>query len=64
MVISWATTACDNRDDCGYCKNVTYENGVKINESVETEYCGDNFWAQKEKPDLTMGSLVTKTECR
>jgi hypothetical protein len=60
--IAWSFTACE--DTCGFCKTVTYEDGVKINESAETEYCGADLVAQKAKPDITIGSLVTKVECR
>lgn len=36
--VAWAFTACDALGDCGFCKTVTYENGVVINSSAETEY--------------------------
>jgi len=62
--VAWAFTACDALGDCGFCKTVTYENGVVINSSAETEYCGTDLITQKAKPDITIGSLVTKVECR
>ena len=64
MFIAWATTSCADTEDCGFCKNITYDNGIKTNESVETEYCGENLSAQKTKSDVTIGSQVTKTVCR
>jgi len=62
LFLAWAATSCE--DNCGFCKKVTYENGVVINESSETEYCGTDLLTQKATPDLTIGSLVTKVECR
>lgn len=62
LFLAWAATSCE--DTCGFCKTVTYEDGVKINESGETEYCGSDLVTQKAKPDIRIGSLVTKVECR
>jgi hypothetical protein len=62
LFVAWAFTSCE--DTCGFCKNVTYENGAVINSGTETEYCGTDLVTQKAKPDITVGSLVTKVECR
>jgi len=62
LFIGWAATSCE--ENCGFCRTVTYENGVVINTGTETEYCGADLLAQKAKPDITVGSLVTKVECR
>ena len=64
MFIAWVTSSCNDIEGCGLCKNVTYDNNVKIKESDEAEYCGKSLQTQKEKPDVTIGSLVTKTICR
>lgn len=64
VLVALAVVSCESTEDCGFCKNVTYDNGVKTNESGETEYCGENLSAQKTKPNVTMGTLVTKTVCR
>ena len=64
LFVAWAFTSCEALGDCGFCKTVTYESGVKINESGETEYCGTDLLTQKAKPDITIGNLVTKVECR
>jgi hypothetical protein len=64
MFVAWITTSCEGQESCGFCRNVTYDNGVKTNESKEIEYCGADLTAQKTKQDVTIGSLVTKTECR
>jgi hypothetical protein len=64
LFIAWAFTSCEPQSDCGYCKNVTYENGTVVNESAETEYCGQDLTDQKNTAPVTVGSLVTKVECR
>lgn len=64
MFVAWAATSCNPLTDCGFCKNVTYENGSVVNSGTESEYCGTDLITQKAKPDITIGSLVTKVECR
>jgi len=64
LFVMWAFTACESLGDCGFCKNVTYESGVVINSGGETEYCGTDLVTQKAKPDIKVGSLTTKVECR
>jgi len=64
LFIAWAFTSCEALSDCGFCKNVTYENGSVVNEGSETEYCGADLVKQKAIPPVTVGSLTTKVECR
>jgi hypothetical protein len=64
LFIAWAFTSCEALSDCGFCKNVTYENGTVINEGSETEYCGQELIAKKATLPVTVGSLTTKVECR
>ncbi len=64
LFVAWAATSCEALSDCGFCKNVTYENNVVINSGTETEYCGTDLVKKKATPDVTIGSLVTKVECR
>ena len=64
LFIAWAFTSCESLSDCGFCKNVTYENGSVINEGTETEYCGQDLIVKKATPPVTVGSLTTKVECR
>ncbi len=64
LFIAWAFTSCEALSDCGFCKNVTYENGTVIQEGAETEYCGTDLLAKKATPPVTVGSLTTKVECR
>jgi len=49
---------------CKRCKTVTYENGVIINSSHETEYCGAALEKKESTPDVTTGALTTKVECK
>lgn len=63
VFIALAATSC-TADDCGYCKTVTYENNVIVQESAETEYCGLDLITQESRQDVKTGSQVTKTECR
>ncbi len=64
LFVVWAATSCEALTDCKFCKNVTYENGVVVNEGSETEYCGADLIAKEATPDVTVGSLTTKVECR
>jgi hypothetical protein len=64
LFIAWAFTSCESLSDCGFCKNVTYENGTVINEGSETEYCGQDLITKKVTPPVTVGSVTTKVECR
>jgi hypothetical protein len=64
LFIAWAFTSCESLSDCGFCKNVTYENGSVINEGSETEYCGAELIAKKATPPVTVGALTTKVVCR
>jgi hypothetical protein len=62
--IMWGFTACEDILDCKFCRNVTYENGVVVNEGPEVEYCGAELIAKEATPDVTVGSLTTKVVCR
>jgi hypothetical protein len=64
LFITWAFTSCEALSDCGFCKEVTYENGSVVNETAETEYCGADLVKQKAIPPVTIGSLTTKVVCR
>jgi hypothetical protein len=64
MFITWAATSCEALSDCKYCRNVTYENGIVINSGPESEYCGAELIKKEATPDVTVGSLTTKVECR
>jgi hypothetical protein len=63
LFIAWAATSCEDLL-CKFCKNVTYENGAVINSGTETEYCGADLITKEATPDVTIGSLTTKVECR
>jgi hypothetical protein len=64
LFIAWAFTSCEALSDCGFCKEVTYEGTDLINESAETEYCGQDLIVKKATKPVTVGSLTTKVVCR
>ncbi len=64
LFIAWAFTSCESLSDCGFCKDVTYENNAVVNVGAETEFCGTDLVKQKATPPVTIGSLTTKVECR
>ncbi len=64
LLIAWAVNSCESLSDCGYCKDVIYENNVVVNSGPETEFCGVELIKRKATPPLTTGSQVTKVECR
>jgi hypothetical protein len=64
LLIAWAVTSCDPLGGCKFCKNVTYENGSVINSGTESEYCGTDLISKEATPDVKVGSLTTKVECR
>lgn len=49
--------------DCMVCKNVSYQNGIIINEGSETEYCGVDLQAKLATPDVIVMNITVKVEC-
>jgi hypothetical protein len=64
LIIAWLATSCEALSDCKFCKNVTYENGTVIQTGAESEYCGTALISKEATPDVTVGALTTKVECR
>lgn len=64
LFIAWGITSCEALGDCGFCKYVTYENGVVTSSGSETEYCGADLIKQKAIIDVKVGQVTTKVECR
>jgi hypothetical protein len=64
LLIAWAVTSCEAISSCKKCKNVEYENGSVIISGSETEYCGADLVKKEATPDVTVGSVTTKVECR
>ena len=56
--------SCEDLGGCKFCKTVTYENNQVLSESGETEYCGADLLKREATPDVKVGSLTTKVECR
>lgn len=64
-IISFSFTGCEELlDNCKVCSLNTYEDGVLINSSSETEYCGSKLVTILATKDIVDGGLVTKWECR
>jgi hypothetical protein len=63
LLIAWSFNSCDLKS-CKFCKTVTYENGSITKSGTETEYCGADLITQQATPDVTIGSVTTKVECR
>jgi hypothetical protein len=64
LFIAWAFTSCEALSDCGFCKDVIYENNAVLSESIETEYCGEELIKKKATAPVTTNNLTTKVECR
>lgn len=64
VLVAWMATYCKAISTCKFCKNVTYENGAVTNSGSETEYCGADLIKEEAIPDVTVGTLTTKVECR
>ena len=65
LFVAWAFTSCESLfQNCKMCRSVTYENGSIINEGTESEYCGADLITKEATPDIVVGALVTKVECR
>jgi len=47
-----------------YTAKMLLENGVIINTGTETKYCGTAATQQQARPNITVGNLTTKIECR
>lgn len=63
--IALSFTGCEGMlDDCKVCSINTYDNGILINSTDETEYCGVELAGILAKPDVVDGNLVSKWECR
>ena len=64
LFIACAFTSCEAISDCGFCKEVSYENGSVVNETAETEFCGADLVKQKAIQPVTIGAVTTKVVCR
>ena len=64
VLLVWISNSCEDLGGCKFCKTVTYENSQVLSETGETEYCGADLLKREATPDIKVGSLVTKVECR
>jgi hypothetical protein len=54
----------DSCNTCKMCAINQYENGSITVSGTESEYCGADLIKQEAIPDVTVGSITTKVECR
>ncbi len=55
--------ACQKEtEECKECKEVTYENGVKVDEDTAETYCGQNL-EEKEDDTVKVGNRTRTYEC-
>jgi hypothetical protein len=64
VFMAWSFNSCGLLSNCKMCKYVQYENGSEISSGSETEYCGADLVKQEAIPDVTVGTITTKVECR
>jgi len=64
VFIMVSVTSCEELSGCKVCQDVRYEAGIVIGSSAETEFCGTELIQKEATPDLTIGSITTKVECR
>jgi hypothetical protein len=64
LFLAWAATSCEAISGCKKCKEVIYEKGSVLSSGSETEYCGTDLITKEATPDVTVGTLTTKIECR
>ncbi|MFB6258637.1 MAG: hypothetical protein ABEH38_08075 [Flavobacteriales bacterium] len=50
------------KSNCEDCKKVTYENGQKVSEGSEEEYCGDEL-EEKKNYEKKVGNRREEYEC-
>jgi hypothetical protein len=64
LFLIWAATSCEAISGCKKCRDVIYEGGSVLSSGPETEYCGTDLIKKEATPDLKVGTLTTKVECR
>jgi hypothetical protein len=63
VLIAWSFVSCEFQK-CKMCATNIYENGSLTIPGSEAEYCGTDLVTKEAVPDITVGNLVTKVECR
>jgi hypothetical protein len=64
LLIMFSVTSCEELGGCKVCQDVKYEGGIVIGATAETEFCGTELIQKESTPDITIGSVTTKVECR
>jgi hypothetical protein len=56
-------TSCQDDEYCMKCRKVTYEDGVKTNETTAAPYCGTALDEILDSGDVTIGNKTVRWEC-
>ncbi len=64
IVVSSVFTACESLGNCKVCREVTYVNGLVVQEGTETEYCDSKLVAIETTPDVVNGNTRISWKCR
>lgn len=62
VFIAISFTSCEK--SCKICQQNTYNSSGLVTAGTETEYCDAALLRIEATPDVTVGSLTTKWECR
>lgn len=64
VLLAVAVNSCEALSGCKVCQDVTYEDGVEVYATPETEFCGDELVKKEATDDVTVGNQVIKVRCR
>ncbi len=64
LILALIVNSCEALIGCKKCKDVTYEDGIEVFSTPETEYCGDELVEKESTPDAPVGNQILKVECR
>jgi len=64
LFLAWIANSCEALSGCKKCQDVTYEDGVVVFATPETEYCGEELIKKESIPDAPVGNQIIKVECR
>jgi hypothetical protein len=62
VIMAVSFDSCQNT--CKMCAVNEYDNGSLVNAGTESQYCGTDLIKEEAIPDVTVGNITTKVECR
>jgi hypothetical protein len=63
LLLAWAANSCEALSGCKVCQDITYEDGIEVFSTAETQFCGDDLIAKEATPDATVGNQTIKVKC-